>query len=60
MKESEFHDLMAALTETQEVAMDKQEAHSSDQPKHMYYVGKDIGLAEAKNLLREHVEFDNE
>lgn len=55
---------MARLDELQEAANDDREEHSgpNEEPtsKSMYFLGKDVAFADAKSILRERVEIEEE
>lgn len=52
MEQNEFDEIMAELNQLQDKAMDDRRKYDSNEME-MYFSGKDIGLAQAKALLRE-------
>jgi len=60
MKQSEFESIMAELESLQDEAMESREKENDDSPQALYFNGKDLGLAEAKNVLRRHAVTDSD
>lgn len=59
MERDEFEAMFERLDELQDEAMDRAEDErgpsDEETPRSMYYTGKDLGIAEAKAVIRERV-----
>ena len=63
MEGETFDRIIEALNDKQEQAMDKREQHETpgeNGSKEMYFLGKDVGLARAKQVLRDELEVERE
>lgn len=59
MNGDDFDQLIAELNELQNEAMEQREEHN-EISKEMYFLGKDVGIARAKQAIRELVEVERE
>ncbi|AGM11561.1 hypothetical protein M199_gp105 [Halogranum tailed virus 1] len=64
MKGEDFDAIIARLNELQEEAIEEREEHEgpNGEPtsKGMYFLGKDVGIARAKAVLRERIDVERQ